>query len=141
MHIEQHPHQDHDQRGVAHTVSGSSAVAPVPRAAVQAALMGLLGMLAQGLIFAAAPHCQAATGTLIGSSEIVWSYIWQLKLLHQPSDGASLLGAALILCSFVLPLAAARPTSTHGPLKARPSDGSLDELEWLTTPTTQEALA
>ena len=61
---------------------------------------------AQGLIFVAAPHCPAAYATLLASSEIVWSYVWQLALLHQGSDRLSLCGAALILCSFALPVAA-----------------------------------
>ena len=75
-----------------------------PAASYSVALaMGLLGMGAQGLIFTGGPHVQAAYSTLIGSSEILWSYCWQI-LLHEPAHPLSLVGAALILLSFTLPV-------------------------------------
>mmetsp|Transcript_21401 Transcript_21401/g.57622 ORF Transcript_21401/g.57622 Transcript_21401/m.57622 type:complete len:124 (+) Transcript_21401:2-373(+) len=119
--------------------------------------MGGLGMIAQGLIFTAAPHCQAAHATLIGSSEIVWSYIWQLVLLHQPSDRTSLTGATLILASFVLPIVSTRQHARGGwwwcgtnrmPPKAKTSglhlatleESTEQELERLATPATADVL-
>ena len=121
---------------VAHAAGTKPMAAPTLHTGVLAVLMGGLGMCAQGLIFTAAPHCKAAQATLIGSSEIAWSYVWQLALLEQPSDALSLLGALLILMSFALPLLAALlpvDTShrTSAPLlsKAKLSELDLTQLE------------
>ena len=99
--------------------------------------MGALGMVAQGLMYTAAPRCPAAYATLLGSTEILWSYLWQLYLLRQSSDTVSMVGAALILGSFALP-AAAHLQANRGGLKGgvrlrkdHPSDLQLSDMDSL----------
>ena len=140
----------------AHVVSRSTTVLPSFGTGLAALTMGGLAMCGQGLLFAGAPHCQAAHATVIGSTEIVWSYIWQLALLHQPSDSLSLLGASLILISFALPLVFASRRdgfrfSSRLSEKAKMSNMDLtrleaidesmnDEEEWLSVPLTGDVL-
>ena len=63
-------------------------------------------VLAIFLLSHAIPKCRAGIGSRLSAIEVLWAYIWQLAVLHQPTSERAVSGACLVMLAVVL-LAAA----------------------------------
>ena len=70
------------------------------------AAVSTLGALAQMLLSygSMAPDVTAGATSLISSSEMIWAYLLQVTVLHQPASRAAVGGVALILLAIITPL-------------------------------------